>query len=224
MPDELEAGKLVLALCCAGGAALGFVVARRDWNQGQRWRKSEELEKFIDKFEANGMCKLACTLLDWSARTTAYDGKKLILTTANALEALALHDVDHIAKYTGNAALLRDALDGLLAFLVRLHGACARNFIEADQAKLHFAYWLARLIAFDLHADEDGTQAMRVARYIIHYSNPTAIAGLCELFEINAPELQALMKRTEAGSKLEKLARAKLASKPSVDDHCDIPQ
>lgn len=213
MADEaIEWIKLILETGCAVGAAYGFVVARDDWRQSQRWRKSEELEKIIDRFEADPKCKLACTVLDWSARRTTYDDKPLVVTSAVALEALALHDVDAVSKYSDEAALLRDALDGALAFLVRLDAALDRDFVETGHAKPYFSYWLERLVTFDRHEDEEGTQALRVARYVKRYSDAQALSHLCERFGISAPELGELARSTAA---IERLPRAKSPAQPA---------
>ncbi len=209
--DTLEWLKFGLELACAVGAVYGFTVAREDWKQSQRWRKSEELEKIIDRFEADETCRLACALVDWSSRTVTYREAAFSFTSANALEAVAIHDVDEIASYTMEAAVLRDALDGFLAFLVRLEAALARDFIEVAHAKPQLAYWVKHLVTYERHAATESAAAERIARYVARYSDPHALLRLCKSFEIESPELEAVARR---GAELKKLAISPAASRP----------
>ncbi|AKU97433.1 hypothetical protein AKJ09_04097 [Labilithrix luteola] len=175
------------------GAAIGFAKAIHEWREGQRWKRSERLDRFVETFESTPLLKLACTILDWTTRQVKFDGRDVLIENRDVLLALRNHAEEPAGTvFTGEQALIRDAYDAFLAFFARLELAIATGLVEAEPAKSAFAYWLDQYATMKVHPGEAKLNKELRARspaqmavvYLTAYGQPLLIGDLCERFDV----------------------------------------
>jgi hypothetical protein len=183
---------VLLAVIGMIGAVVAYIHTLRTWREGQHWRRAEQLDKFIERFEADEMLKLACLMLDWTFRKTEFRAKEITIRNDDVLIALRLHGEEEgdLPIFTQDQALIRDMFDALLAFFGRLDVALASRLIDRKSAKLYFSYWLERFITMDRHPDESGvlnglTPDKAVASYVSAYGDPQSLMRLCNAFDLD---------------------------------------
>lgn len=197
---------VMIAIIGMTGAAFAFLHTLREWQEAQRWKRAEQLDKLIDLFEKEDLLRLARAAIDWETRIISYGGRELKLTNDDILLALRRHqdlDADADYKFPGEQPIIRDSLDSMIIFLTRLELAITAKLIDVAPAKLYFRYWVFHLLAMDKHSDKGNVLAGRspesMAReYIQEYGDEESMARLCRLFEIDWPANQRLQRTAEA--------------------------
>lgn len=195
MTDETKnLWDVVLNMVTMVGAAVAFGFGLQQWRKGQAWQRADKLDKFIEKFEADPLLRLAATILDWKERNDiTFGGEKIDIRNNDVL--LALRDHHTIAQrpmFSDEQAKFRDAYDALLAFLNRLELSITTDLIDPEPTRAYFAYWLERLLEFNRHPDRekvlgDFTPSLAVVQYIKVYGDVKSVIRLCEHFKISVP-------------------------------------
>ena len=182
---------VILTIVGMIGAATVFFHTLREWQESQRWKRAEQLDKFVERFDHDEQLRLACVILDWSDRRITYKNRDLTLTNNDVLLALRIHtdiDADADCKFPGEQPTIRDAFDAVLAFFARLELALTFKLIDLEPAKRHFDYWLQRLLTMDQHSDptrvlgEHSPEAM-MRRYINKYGSEDSVERLRGYFQ-----------------------------------------
>ncbi|MBS2020271.1 MAG: hypothetical protein JST00_45850 [Deltaproteobacteria bacterium] len=196
----------VLAVLAMGGGVVAFVKALHEWRESQRWKRSEQLDKLVEKFESTPLLRLACTIVDWTTREVKYDGKEVVITNRDVLLALRDHtEGSGVRSFEGQQPLIRDAYDCLLTFLARLEVAIETRLVDEEPAKTYFAYWLKRFVTMDKHPrdfrDSDAevlseglgerTPEEMAAVYVNAYADLAVIRSLCARFGVPPPSVPA---------------------------------
>lgn len=186
---------VVLAVVAMGGAVVAFVHTIREWRASQRWKRSEYLDKFVDRFESDDLLRLACMAIDWTSRTTTYKNRKVIILNDDVILALRDHQEMRGQHFDGEQPAIRDAYDALLSFFCRLALAIDSGLIDADPTREYFRYWLERFITMDRHPDGSNVLGGRssqemAAGYVKAYSDGDAIGRLCDRFNLARPGIQ----------------------------------
>ncbi len=168
----------ILAMC---GGVVAFRQTLREWREAQRWRRTEQLDKIIERFESDDLLRLARVALDWTVRDTTHAGKPIRVTNDDVLLALRFHrDLAAGQAYGGEQAILRDAYDAFIAFLGRLNLALENKLIDVAPSEFYFHYWLKRFTTMDWHPDSTGVLGGKephymVAQYVEKYGDPKSI-------------------------------------------------
>ena len=203
--DAKNVSDVILTILGMGGAIIAFQQTIREWRESQRWKRSEYLDKLIEKFEGDERVQLACTAIDWTARTTEFRGRKVTLTNYDVLRSLRPHaELQEGETYEGEQSIIREAFDSLLNYFCRLESAIATDLIDRSPAKDYFEYWLKRFVTMDRHPVRDtplgGKQPGEMAAaYIAAYSDIKCIVRLCRHFDIDVSH--PLRKRAEETEK-----------------------
>ncbi len=177
-----------LALLAAGVA---FVFGLLQWRQSQKWQRSEQLDKFVEKFETDELLRLAALIVDWTNRETTFRNRQIVITNTDVLLALRSHEVIKTSPmFPGEQATIRDAYDALLTFFNRLELAIATGLIDAEPTKAYFRYWLDHFLRFTRHEDRQNvlaaiTPQQMVLRYIQTYGDIESVRRLSKAFDIS---------------------------------------
>lgn len=187
----------ILAVIGMIGALVAFIHTLRTWREGQHWKRAEQLDNFIERFESDDMLKLACIILDWTFRKTEFRGKEITIRNDDVLISLRFHIEENGDRFifTKEQALIRDMIDTLLAFFGRLEVALATRLIDREPAKQYFSYWLERLITMDRHPDESGvlneqSPAGALANYVNTYADSQSLVRLCNTFDLEGAAVE----------------------------------
>jgi hypothetical protein len=188
--DWIDVGVKILGLA---GGGLASWWGLRQWNEGQRWKKAERLDKLIAEFETSPTLRFATKVLDWEElRVQVTPGDVVKFTSEEIREALRIHwDFVESPNYPPPQDRIREALDALLAFFARLDREIKTHLIEAGAAFQHFGYWLYRLYNMREHAEvrnpEDAALvAMLTRRYETAYGDPDAMTSLYDKLQLTA--------------------------------------
>jgi hypothetical protein len=181
-----------LALFSMFGTTVAFLCTLFTWRKGQRWQRSEKLDEMILYFEGNDLLQLACIALDWPSRDVEFRGKEFSYTDEDVLMAVGAIGKDRASamRATPVQARLRDAIDVLLSFFLRLETAISSGLVDTQPARTYFAYWVERLVSLDRHPGvdkpEDGylSGAHAVALYIQTFSDADSMRRLEAAFEL----------------------------------------
>ena len=181
---------VILSVLTIVGAGVAFLLGLYQWKRSQAWQRAEQLNKFIEKFEADDLLRLATLVIDWTDRETRVDGRPVTFWNDEALLALRDHNtIKETPMFPGEQATLRDAYDALLAFFTRLELGISTRLIDAKPSASYFAYWLNHFLSFDKHPDDNSVlkgakPSNMVWQYITVYGDPESVRRLCDHFEI----------------------------------------
>jgi hypothetical protein len=181
-----------LTIIAMVGAIVGFMKALYEWRVSQRWKRSEYLDKFVDRFESDELLRFASVVLDWTSRTTTYKNRTVTIGNDDVILALRDHREMGGQSYGGEQSLVRDAYDALPSFFCRLDLAIDSGLIDAEPTRDYFKYWVDRFITMDRHPNQDkvldGKDPRNLAAgYVNAYSSGHAIARLCDRFGLAHP-------------------------------------
>jgi hypothetical protein len=178
------------SILSAIAATVAFLETIHRWKVSQHWRRSEQLDSFIEKFENDDLLKFTRHVLDWTARRVKYEEREITITNDDTLLALRDHQTLEVGcKFGGEQPLIRDGYDRFLSFCQRLEVAISSKFIDRGPAQDCFGYWLERFLTMDMHPDNDGvlipsTPAKEARNYVKLYGSETSIRRLCQHFGI----------------------------------------
>ncbi|HSE24417.1 MAG TPA: hypothetical protein VLB68_22305 [Pyrinomonadaceae bacterium] len=195
--DTKNLWEVLLTILTMAGATVAFLVSWKQWQRGQEWQRSEQLDKFVVKFESDALLKLAAVVLDWHDRPVTFDGRMIDVQNQEVLLALRDHrDIEGVDKFPGEQPTFRDAYDALLTFFNRIELAIATGLVDREPASAYFSYWLDHLVKFDRHKKDSSVlkgmdPAKLVAAYIWAYGDRHSIVRLCKAFKIDAPDFEA---------------------------------
>src|SRR5262249_23514602 len=122
---------VVLNIVTMVGAGVAFWFGLHQWRRGQDWQRAEQMDKFVQQFEDDGLLRLAAIIVDWTRRVVVFREREFAMTNTDAL--LALRNHEHMGPkpvFEGEQATLRDAYDALLAFFARLELALSTQLID----------------------------------------------------------------------------------------------
>lgn len=212
--------EVVLAVVGSALAIWGFRQTLKEWRVGQRWRRSEQLDKLIDHFESDPQLHVARMVLDWTVRTVKTETGETKITNNDVLLALRDHAMG-VDDFPGAQAPIRDAIDAFLSFLARLETGLSNGLIDVEPTKGYFRYWIERFVTMDKHPlPEKGSKERRdvdadlkghlpeelfkpgeeataakylVAGYVDAYGERRILDSLCEKFgvKLDWPEPEA---------------------------------
>src|SRR6266850_4180661 len=74
------------------GAVVAFRQTIREWRESQRWKRAEQLDKFVQAFESDDLLRLAALTIDWTSRPTTFKGRDLTIVNKDVLLALRNHE------------------------------------------------------------------------------------------------------------------------------------
>jgi hypothetical protein len=175
----------VVKIVALVGAAAAFLWGLHQWKEGQRWKRAERLDTLIREFATTPLVSLACKVIDWNASSvTLAPDDVVVYDTSEVRDALQVHwDASQEAvEYPPPRNRIRDALDALLDFFVRLEHEIAADLVEARPAIQHFGYWICRLETMSEHARDKTADLAKVRkemrRYEQAYSDPAAMRRL----------------------------------------------
>lgn len=183
-------------------AAVAFIFGLLQWRQSQKWQRSEQLDKFVDKFESDELLQLATLIVDWTNRETTFRNRRIVMINTDVLLALRNHEeIKNSPMFPGEQATIRDAYDAFLTFFNRLELAISTGLIDAEPTKAYFRYWLYHFLKMSRHEDRDhvleaGTPQQMVVKYIQTYGDIESVRCLAKAFDISSPELNPVPKKT----------------------------
>ncbi|HEX4417071.1 MAG TPA: hypothetical protein VH165_04185 [Kofleriaceae bacterium] len=161
------------------GIGFGYWWGVRQWQEGQRWKRAERLDTLIREFETKPWLRLATKVVDWEAATVPFaDGPPVVYGTKDVRAAMFVHwDAAPGAsvEYPDPQNQIRDALDALLDFFVRLEHELSAHLIDERAAMQYFAYWIFRLETMEEHiADNEPANVVadKMRAYEAAYSDP----------------------------------------------------
>jgi len=155
-------------------ALVGGVFALKRWRVDQRWRRYQQLDKYMTSFENDRMLLLGTQILDWKLRPVkAPDGTTVTITSKDLVAALQVHTENPEPTFCDPQPLLRDALDALLTFFGRLESAIANGFVDESPALHYFGYWLCRMYTMEEHKGEDPNVQSKMRAYEQAYGPET---------------------------------------------------
>lgn len=191
--NTAETADLVVKIVGILGAAIGFWWGIRQWRESQRWKRAERLDTFIREFDTTPLLRFASKVIDWeAARIEFAPGDAIEWRSQNVRDAMRIHwNEPPDVTYPPPQDRIRDALDALLTFFVRLYHEVSVDLVEEAPAVEHFAYWLFRLKTMNEHGTLENPQVAEAAmtEYIKAYSNPRVMnllfsrAERCETYK-----------------------------------------
>jgi hypothetical protein len=196
-PESKNLFDAIITVVGMTGAAVAFIYARQDWREAQRWKRAEQLNEFVTRFETDPLLRLASAVTDWTSRTVMHNGHPFQIHNNDALLALRNHEtMEDDESFEGEQDTIRDAYDALLAFFTRLELALHSELIDVEPTRSYFRYWLERFTTMDRHPDDDNCLKGRlpvnvVWEYIDAYGEIGALCRLCDRFGLRHPVVAA---------------------------------
>ena len=188
---------VILTIIGMIAAGFAFVQTVREWRAAQRWKRAEQLDQFVNRFDNDAMLRLASVIVDWTDRAVTFLNRSLTVRNDDVLLALRVHtDLDPDCKFPGEQPAIRDAYDALLAFFARLELALTSGLIDKAPARAYFRYWLQRFVTMDRHPDRKGVlagqaPAAMVRNYVRAYGDEDSMKRLCRDFDIPFDQVNA---------------------------------
>lgn len=172
---------LVIKILAAVGAGTAFLVAIRQYRQGQAWQRSQIVLSLIDSFENNDRIQAACGMIDWDSKTIPMpNGKSLRFRNSMLIGALRVPLMDlqrpegpvdgsdePDGAFSEEESFIRDSFDSFFDFFDKVYAFRKANLLLADDYA-YFCYWLelVRDIGSYKQSDQIGHA---VAEYIEGY-------------------------------------------------------
>jgi hypothetical protein len=181
---------VALAAISLVGAAVAFVCTLQQWRISQSWKRSEQLDKFVELFEKDELLGLGRTIVDWTVRKVSFRREQVKITNDDVLRALELYSkMGADSGFPGEQPLIRDAFDAWLNFFQRLELALSSGLIDRLPTMQYFQYWVRRFATLEAHPDTNnvlgGRQAVNMVRdYVKEYGDIESFARLCRHFQI----------------------------------------
>jgi len=186
-PEEKASFDAVWSVVGTVGAILAFVWAILQWRVSQKWKRAEQLDKFVELFEKDELLTVGRTIVDWTARKIMFRGEEVKIMSEDVLLALRLHEsMGSNCIFPHPQPLIRDAYDTWLNFFQRLELAISSGLIERLPTKQYFGYWVNQFVTMAAHPGATNTESPKqlVRQYVDTYGDAQSLARLCQHFGI----------------------------------------
>jgi hypothetical protein len=168
-----------------GLLAAGFALYK--WHWEQRWKKTQFLIDFMNKFDSNPDVIVAKKAIDWVTKIDIPEkyGKDLepFISSTNQLnEALRQHSQN--PHFSVQEFYIRDVFDVFFDNILKLERYIQRGVVDKDDLRPFLLYWLKQISGNGSNRDASFGRAVKM--YIEAYEF-SELKGLLERYDLKFP-------------------------------------
>lgn len=168
---------------------LTFIKVVYEYVMAMKWKKAEFLSKEVKEFFSDSTVKVICTLLDYNIRKVEIEGKKVVISDREIIDALQTHQVKQ--SFSTQEGILRDMFDLFFDKLSNFNIHIKNGLVEEKQVLAYFCYYLDII-------SKPGRKPKELLKTFSNYIDFYGFENVKELIESNNTKNISFLQKTKS--------------------------